>query len=303
MPSILAAVEWFWQQPSWHWSYIWALVALALPSLVIWVYRFSPSRVAPGNPRPIVDFVNGKDGKWSTSKTSILLWTVAVWFVFLAILVHTRGEGIQGAVLKDEYFVVLGIPAAAALAAKGITANKVEAGEIDKPVEAGHADPVQGIGELFSDDTGRTDLLDSQYFGFNLILLGFFFLQFFAKPNGGLPDLPDTLLALSGVSAATYVGKKGFSDDTGPTIRSIVPPSAAPGEQIRILASNVATARERTVFVTIGDVEASDFQVLVKPVVTEIRATVPAGVPPGETKVVVIGHDGRATAGHDFEIK
>jgi hypothetical protein len=295
----LATFEWFWDKPSWHWSYFWAAIALATPLIATWIYRI----FASSNPRPLVDLINGLDGRWSTSKTSVLLWTGAVWFVFLAILVHTRGDGLQGAVLKSEYFVVLGIPAAAALAAKAITTNKLDEGTIVKPEHEGHADPVKGVGELFSSDTGRTDLLDSQYFGFNLILLGFFFLQFFAAPGGGLPDLPDTLLGLSGVSAAAYVGTKGLGEEAGPTIRYVVPPKAPVDATIRILGVKLATVQERTVIVMIGGVEAATPPpAIIKPAVQEVHATVPAGLPAGKTELVVIAYDGRPTAAHEFDV-
>lgn len=74
---------------------------------------------------------------------------------------------------------------------------------------------------MFVDDTGSADLLDSQYFLFNLVLLGYFVASFFhiAEPKVGstdiiLPALPGSLLALAGVSAATYLGKKGLTGAT-----------------------------------------------------------------------------------------
>jgi hypothetical protein len=295
----VATIQWFWQRPGWHWAYLWSILFLLLPTLIGLLVWVSPSTK---HPRPIVDFISGLDGKWSTSKAGVLLWTGAVWFAFLTILFHTHGDGLKHAVLKGEYFVVLGIPAAAAIAAKGITTNKVNAGAVDKPKADGHSDPITGVGELVSDDSGRTDLLDFQYFGFNLILLGFFFLAFFGHPGRGLPNLPDTLLAVSGVSAATYVGKKGLSDEAGPTIRSIVPPKASVGQSIRILGVNLATVRERTVTVTIAGVESPKPQVAIKDAVTEIATAVPKAAPRGQTELVVIAYDGRSTAAQSFEV-
>lgn len=294
---ILATFKWFWQEPSWNWAYLWAALFLAVPSLLSFVVRAFSSK----HPRPLVDFVSGLDGRWSTSKVGVLLWTGAIWFVFLAVLFRTHGEGLKGAVLKSEYLVVLGIPAVAALAAKGITTNKIDAGELDKPRAEGHSNPIEGVAEVVSDDSGRTDLLDSQYFGFTLILLGFFFFQFFERPGAGLPNLPDTLLALSGVAAAAYVGKKGLSDDSGPIIRSVVPASARVGQPVRILGVNLATVRDRTVSVTIAGVEASTPEVTINDVVTEIATTVPR-VAQGRTELVVIAFDGRSTSAHDFEV-
>lgn len=293
----VATIEWFWQEPQWHWAYAWAALFLLLPTLVALAVRgFSSKR-----PRPIVDFISGLDGRWSTSKAGVLLWTGAVWFVFLAVLFRTHGDGLQGAVLKSEYFVVLGIPAAVAIVAKGITTNKISTGAVDKPEAEGHSNPIEGVAEIVSDDSGRADLLDSQYFGFTLILLGFFFLQFFERPEAGLPNLPDTLLALSGVAAATYVGKKGLSDEAGPTIRSVIPPKARAGDRVRVFGANLATVRDPTVSVTIAGVETAASQVVIKEAVTEIATTVPQ-VGQGQTELVVIAYDGRATSAHAFEV-
>jgi hypothetical protein len=293
----VATFQWLWQRPSWHWAYFWAALFLFVPTLVALLVRAFSSK----KPRPLVDFVSGLDGKWSTSKAGVLLWTGAIWFAFLAILFHTHGDGVKHAVLKSEYLVVLGIPAGAALAAKGITGNKITTGAADKPKAEGHSNPVKGVGELVSDDSGRADLLDFQYFGFNLILLGFFLFRFFGAPQFGLPNLPETLLAVSGVSAASYVGKKGLSDDAGPTVRSVVPPKAAIGDQILIRGVNLATVRDRTVDITIGEVQTQAPQVTIKDAVTEIATTVPNGAPKGQTELVVIAFDGRSVS-HSFEV-
>jgi hypothetical protein len=296
---IVTSVQWFWDKPSWHWSYVWAALIVVLPSLIALGVRISPWKE---NPRPFVDLIAGKDGKWSTSKSGVLLWTGVIWFAFLAILFHTQGEGIESTVLNAEYLVVLGIPAATALAASGITTNKVNQGEIDKPEQEGNGNPISGVAEIVSDDNGRTDLLDFQYFGFNLILLGFFVLQFFDNPGAGLPDLPDTLLGLSGVSAATYVGKKGLTTDVGPTVRSVVPDKAARGAAITVFGVNLATVRDHDVKVTVGGIETTRPEVVIKDTVTELRTKVPREAPLGKTKLVVIAYDGRKTAEQEFEV-
>jgi hypothetical protein len=63
---------------------------------------------------------------------------------------------------------------------------------------------------LVANDSGQPDLLDFQYFGFTLILLAYFFTRFLGNEALGLPELPDTLVALSGVSTTGYLGKKGL---------------------------------------------------------------------------------------------
>jgi hypothetical protein len=278
---------------------------LLIPVVVAFVVRSWPGRrpavLSNANPRPFVDLINGDDGEWSTSKASVLFWTIALAFAFLAILFHTAGKGLEDAVLKAEYFVVLGIPAAAAIAAKGITLNKIENGNSDKTEEAPNTNVLTGVGQLVSSN-GKTDLLDFQYFIFNLILLGFFLLSFFDDP-GEFPDLPDTLLALSGVAAASYVGKKGLSDDAGPVIRSIAPKKVRIGQTITIYGANFATRLEPTVQVTIDGVPAQHKRPVLRVSRAEIEADVPQGVTPGENvEVVVVAYDGRTATSTGLEI-
>jgi hypothetical protein len=68
------------------------------------------------------------------------------------------------------------------------------------------------FGQLFSADDGNADLLDSQYFAFSLLLLGYSLLQFLTGESTVLPRLPDTLVGLTGVSAVGYVAKKGVTN-------------------------------------------------------------------------------------------
>jgi ABC-type polysaccharide/polyol phosphate export permease len=70
--------------------------------------------------QPAQTLVAGVDGRWSTSKTAVALWTTAVLWAFTATLIHEGGSGLSSAAneLNDQYFAVLGIPVAAAVAAK-----------------------------------------------------------------------------------------------------------------------------------------------------------------------------------------
>jgi hypothetical protein len=217
---VAASHLWFWQTPSWNWSEVWALLVLLAVSIIpVSVPKkrreISGTTNATKTAPLFVALVNGKDGRWSTSKTNAVLWTYAVWFAFLSILLHTNGKGLDHAVLKQQYLVLLGFPVAAAVVAKGITQNKIKTGKTQtKAPDGTETNLVAGAGQLFADDTGQPDLLDSQYFGFNLLLLAYFFARFLGNQKFGLPDLPDSLVALTGVSAAGYVAKKGISDDT-----------------------------------------------------------------------------------------
>jgi hypothetical protein len=218
---IAAQHVWFWQAPSWNWAEFWALLVLLGVSLVPWevprkrreLREGKASRRAP----LFVALLNGRDGRWSTSKTSAVLWTYAVWFAFITILLHTNGKGLEHAVLKQQYLLLLGAPVAAAVIAKGITQSKVESKALTtKEPDGTETNVLAGVGQLVADDAGQPDLLDFQYFGFNLLLLAYFFTRFLGNEALGLPELPDTLVALSGVSVVGYLGKKGLQKDAEP---------------------------------------------------------------------------------------
>lgn len=203
-----------------------------------------------GNPRngdPVHDrrrglgaLIIGADGRASTSKTQAVLWTGAVFFAIAFMLLWGRSNGCDDADksggtrcqhaaaartafsnftnrgLQEDYFVLLGFPVAVAVAAKGIAV--ANAGGSPTPPNALTADDAaakggtfQSLKEIVSSDQGDTDLLDFQYFAFNLLTLTFFFVQFLTHPVAGLPDLPPTLVALSGISAGGYTTKKALS--------------------------------------------------------------------------------------------
>lgn len=185
--------------------------------------------------RGIKSLVIGTDGRASTSKVQAALWTLAILYAFVFLLLWGRSTRCGDAELRDrprceaavqarstfsrvvhgdlqpEYYVLLGFPLAAAVAARAITKAKVDDGTLDKPiVEEDAKGMVQGLSEVVSNDKGETDLIDLQYFAFNLLTLSFFFAEFLTKPGEGLPDLPATLIALSGVSAGVYTTRKAL---------------------------------------------------------------------------------------------
>ena len=199
---MIASSFWFWDRPSWGQAEVWALAFLLVPSLVIRVEHRSF----------LAALVTGHDKRWSTSKTSAALWTYGVLFAFITILIHQRGQGLDHLELSDQYLLLLGIPGAAAIGAKAITQSKVANTKLEKPKAARPPDAVTGVGQLFSDDSGDPDLLDTQYLAFSALLLAYFVTQFLSSESATLPTLPDTLVGLTGVSALSYIAKKGVKN-------------------------------------------------------------------------------------------
>lgn len=205
--------------------------------------------VAERRQRGVKALIVGKDGRASTSRTQLVLWTGAVLFAFFFMLIWGRSVGcgdkdnegervcIEAAEgresfdlaiaqpLQVEYYVLLGLPAATAVAAMALTKNKVQSGELTKP-DAETAGVTQGLSELVSSDSGETDLVDFQYLAFNLVTLLWFAFEFASEPSAGLPALPPTLIGLSGVAAATYTTKKAIARDSRAAISSVVPSRA-----------------------------------------------------------------------------
>jgi IPT/TIG domain-containing protein len=300
---------WFWETPSWGWSQAWALAVLlfvsfipvAVPRKRDELGRGEATRLAP----LFVALVNGRDGRWSTSKTNAVLWTYAVWYAFITILLYTGGKGLEHSILKQQYLVLMGFPVATAVIARGITQSKVETGKIvTKQPDGAETNPINGVAQLVTNDTGQPDLLDFQYFGFNLILLAYFFTQFVGHKQGfDLPNLPESLIALTGVSAAGYVGKKGVQKDTDPVITAIDPPSAAARDTIVVHGGNLVTAGERDVSVQIGDVTATGVTVEGDDPAAKITATIPPGVAAGPVAVRVVNYRGVTSDPYSYTIK
>jgi hypothetical protein len=231
----------------------------------------------------------GADGRTSTSKTFVLLWTLLVGWALLALLIAgqflaTRGcvthphpahacRGNQLALLQagwrhflhsplsGAYLILLGIPGAAAVTAKGITQTSVNGNGFKKPRPKSTSVPqrIARVTEIFSGDDGTTDIGDFQYLIFNLITAVYFVTQFVHPDGTGLPTIPDTLLGLTGVSASVYVGKKAVTNNQ-PTVTGVFPLPLHDGRQFTIIGTGLtvdpASPTEAEVQITIDGLSA-----------------------------------------------
>lgn len=182
----------------------------------------------------------GADHRLSTSKAQVAAWTYLVLFALCALMLigkslNCPASSQTGCVqiraplaaafdaflttgLQPSYLQLLGLPTAAAVAAKAITTGKIAAAQNQgrPPAKTPAPDTNQALGdrvaELVSDDNGDTDLGDLQYQLFNLLTMAWFLVTFLPHPlrPSGLPDLPATLIGLTGVSTAGYVTKKAL---------------------------------------------------------------------------------------------
>jgi hypothetical protein len=222
------------------------VVALALlaHAILLWYQAQAglPAGSSPGQPtlnfrrRGLKAAVIGQDGRASTSKTQVVLWTAAVVWGLVDLLLLARAFGgtglFTGAVTtnwRPEYLVLLGLPVAAATAAKAAVANANDGrGPVDRataraaaaepgpaarvyvrePLPHGVRGVLTGLAELMTGDDNAVAWADLQYVVFTGITLCYFAIQLLGQPKAGLPPVPAALLTLMGVSASGYAANK-----------------------------------------------------------------------------------------------
>ena len=251
----------------------------------------------PGIFRPII----GSDGRFSTGLTQLAIWTIAVGTGLGFLLGRSMFEGIQLSVALpaetwDDYLILLGGPFAAAVLAKGIVTYKVDAGTLQKSEPAG-----PHIAQVATNDSGAVDLVDSQYLLFNVIALGYFVITL--VNTAVLPTIPPTLLAMTSGTAALYVANKA-AQRNAPSITSVSPRTAAPGDIVTILGGNFDPGDRadllRRITLTISGYQRTIYP---KPTNDTLAVfTVPADVPAGKRTLKLTSSAGVETTDEDIEI-
>jgi hypothetical protein len=217
------------------------VVALAIVAQIILTWyqaRLSApdqSSALPPRRQGLKAAVMGHDNRASTSKTQVVLWTAAVVWALIDLLLLARAHA--GASLfttamtnwRPEYLVLLGFPVVAAATAKAavggansghgpatddssmkkmastLNVSRIYMREPADPAVKGFR---AGVAELFTGDDNSVDWGDLQYVVFTLVTLAYFVIQFLAQPANGLPPVPAALLTLTGVSATGYAANK-----------------------------------------------------------------------------------------------
>ncbi|MEA2210506.1 MAG: hypothetical protein QOF83_454 [Solirubrobacteraceae bacterium] len=212
----------------------------------------------------------GEDGRTSTSKTFILLWTLLVAWALVTLLIAgefapthacitsgpaaaavNRCRGDEVALMQlgwthflhgglaGSYLLLLGVPAAAGVAAKGITQAQAQSPTAVKTVkQSTKGGLLARIAEIFSSDDGSTDVADFQYLIFNLITAAYFVSEFLKPSGNGLPSIPDTLLGLTSVSAGLYVGKKAVTRSQ-PSVTGVFPSILQDGQPFTVVGTGL----------------------------------------------------------------
>jgi len=254
----------------------------------------------------------GKDQRVSTSKLQVFLWTCVVVFGLLAVLFYIlliKSPQSDLFALKEQYLILLGSPAAAALVAKASTTSKDESGTITKTTASESPGAITGLTQVVADDQGQVDPFDFQYFLFTIVALIYFFVFFLPNPGKGLPDLPNTIVGLTGVSAAGYAAKKALERQV-PVLTGVFPAEGAPGVEVRIRGNNLIAGQEDSpdegVAIFFGTKLAQNIRKGSDEVtdVDEFVATVPKDLVPGAAVPIKLRRaDGTSTTNNlDFSV-
>jgi hypothetical protein len=217
------------------------VVALAIVAQIILTWyqarrsAADPSATLPPRRQGLKAAVMGDDSRTSTSKTQVVLWTSAVVWALINLLLLARahaGSNLFTTAMtnwRPEYLVLLGFPVVAAATAKAAVggansghgpatddssmrkmANTLNVSRVymRKPAGSDVKGFRAGVAELFTGDDNSVDWADLQYVAFTLVTLAYFVIQFLAQPANGLPPVPAALLTLTGVSATGYAANK-----------------------------------------------------------------------------------------------
>lgn len=212
-------------------------------------------RIAGGR---IVTVVRGRDGRTSTSKTVVLLWTLLLAWALVALVIGGElvashpcvgaahailgCEGSDVALLQlgwrhfldagvsGSYVILLGVPVLAGIAVNRTTPSRMKGGAPRTVLTA--------ITELFTQDDGIIDIGALQYLIFTLVTATYFVVQFLAPGGSGLPTIPDTLVGLTTVSAGYYVATKA-AETTKAAVTGVFPLPLHAGEPFTVIGTGL----------------------------------------------------------------
>ncbi len=261
----------------WWWALVLAGLATmcAILPVALWSGTTSPDAtkkatvpvlgsVLPG----LATLVEGADGRASTSKFQLALWTGVVLFSFLAIF-FTRWLVQENPLIPDylppALFAAMGLSAGTAVLAKWITSAQVDSGQVAKTPAAGPTPAANpGAGALVQDDGGSLDQYKVQFLAWTFVGIGLYMFSIVdvvrhavpaqaaqagqlpaavdASHLANLPDLGAALAGLIGVGHATYLGKK-LVTSTGPSMGGVDPQFGPPNTVITLSGAGFGTAQ------------------------------------------------------------
>ena len=186
------------------------LIALGFLVLLWVIYR-----VLSGTWNPL-KVICGADGRPSTSKLQMWLWTVVVLFSYVAIYAARVKSGQFDPIneFPENVLIALGLSIVTGTAAKGITVSYLKSGEIVKPPPTSST---SGPSAVVKDDDGSLDLSKIQMLAWTVVAIGVYLINVVVEikhpPYDKLPDIDAALMVLMGLGQGAYLGKKLVSTD------------------------------------------------------------------------------------------
>jgi hypothetical protein len=237
----------------------WAYVLTVLTMLLI---TFIVGLALRAGGTTLSALVKGTDNRTSTSKTQYVLWTIGVAFALAYISArtvlgpntfvcdpndHSPHNCVPDGSIWQQYLILLGVPAAAAVIAKATTSYQVSNGVI----QTGQSSQAS-VADIATDYTGQADLVDVQYLVFNIIAFLYFFAHFLHA--GTFVTVPSLLLGLTSASAATYTLTKALQSSK-PAISTVQPAHIAPDATVTVTGQNLFPAGAGEATVQLGTLE------------------------------------------------
>jgi hypothetical protein len=140
------------------------------------------------------------ENSYSLARVQMAFWFSLMFCAFLGILIATHELDI----ISSQALILMGISAATAMGSMVSGDNKQAA------VASRDSSPVEGVGNFFKDllmvPNGSDGLHRLQIVGWTLVLGGYFAYEAWTKLS--MPEIPQSLLVLLGISGSTYVGLK-----------------------------------------------------------------------------------------------
>jgi hypothetical protein len=228
------------------------IIALSVIFAVVRGVAVRRSQSAAGQPpQPVPGILIGADNRLSTSKLSAFAWTWVLGWALLSLFFadwageHAGWQAFLKQGIQDEYLVLLGGPFVALVSAKAFVSSGVANGtQVKTKADASETTPAHRVAQAFSDDSGQTDLVDTQYLLFGSIALLVFIVMFLRAPGKGLPTLPEALIALASVGTTAYIANKWTAKDAKPHLEMVVPSTAKRGANVVVYGTNLLTVSQ-----------------------------------------------------------
>lgn len=232
--------------------YGWGGVALVTLFFLTWIFT---SNINP------FKMVVGADGRPSTSKFKPFLWTIAIIFSYVVIYAARIEKGYFEEIsdIPINVLIALGFDAATLIGAKAITESQIASGQTQKPPTSEPSANTKnlttstttnttsttantsGPGAIVNDDKGFPDLSKMQTVAWTLLAIVVYLvcvdntldsIQSLSQKGLGTPPFPTeripfpdigaTLMVLTGLGDAAYLGKKLVTTQT-PIINRMLP--------------------------------------------------------------------------------